>query len=92
MYIGPGVKLPMPKPSAQSHSSVIGICHKSCGTKGCWNEAPKVLLLGEAYELGMPKSASGSFMFGALKPSGKAVCVKSPVCAAVVMFGGTCPM
>lgn len=24
--------------SAQSHSNVIGICHRSCGTKGCWNE------------------------------------------------------
>lgn len=22
--------------SAQSHSNVIGICHKSCGTNGCW--------------------------------------------------------
>ena len=24
--------------SAQSHSSVMGICHRSCGTKGCWKE------------------------------------------------------
>ena len=22
--------------SAQSHSKVIGICHRSCGTNGCW--------------------------------------------------------
>lgn len=28
----------MPVMSAQSHSSVMGICHRSCGTKGCWNE------------------------------------------------------
>ena len=81
----------MPRPSAQSHSSVIGICHKSWGTKGCWKEAPKVLLPGEAYELGMPKSASGSFMFGAWKLSGKAVCVKSPVGAVVLTPGGTWP-
>jgi hypothetical protein len=24
--------------SAQSHSRVIGICQRSCGTKGCWKE------------------------------------------------------
>lgn len=24
--------------SAQSHSIVIGICHKSCGTNGCWKD------------------------------------------------------
>lgn len=24
--------------SAQSHSNVMGICHKSCGTNGCSNE------------------------------------------------------
>ncbi len=28
----------MPEISAQSHSSVIGICHRSWGTNGCWNE------------------------------------------------------
>lgn len=28
--------------SAQSHSNVIGICHKSCGTKGCWNAVVEV--------------------------------------------------
>ena len=26
--------------SAQSHSSVMGICHRSCGTNGCWNGCP----------------------------------------------------
>src|ERR1700761_3031024 len=26
--------------SAQSHSKVIGICHRSCGTNGCWNDVP----------------------------------------------------
>lgn len=24
--------------SAQSHSNVMGICHRSCGTNGCSNE------------------------------------------------------
>src|ERR1700753_537841 len=27
--------------SAQSHSSVIGICQRSCGTNGCWNAPPR---------------------------------------------------
>lgn len=47
IYYGPfgGPLLVSPKTgklfdiSAQSHSIVIGICQRSCGTKGCWKGA-----------------------------------------------------